>query len=46
MIGNEKVWEGIERLRIEETVDSDYFPVAIWIKGEGTRKKRGGEKTK
>lgn len=42
VIGDGEVWEKIERLKVEERVDSDHFPVAVWIKGDGgeTRKKK------
>lgn len=39
------MWEKIEKLKVEERMDSDHFPVAVWIKGGSgeTRKRRGEE---
>lgn len=41
VIENRVVRDKIERLQIEDNVDSDYHPVVIWIKGGGRGK---GEK--
>lgn len=43
VIGDGEVWEKIERLKVEERVDSDHFPVAFWIKGGDGGKKEWGE---
>ncbi|KMQ88770.1 hypothetical protein RF55_11684 [Lasius niger] len=40
VLGNEGVWEKIERLEIGEDIDSDHHPVICWIKGEGIWKKK------
>lgn len=39
MIGNRKVKERVERLEIEEKVDSDHHPVVVWVKGRRKGKK-------
>jgi len=43
-----QVWEVVNRVRVEDRIDSDHFPVMVEIKGKekGVRKKRGGEKVK
>lgn len=32
-----EVWERIETLRVEDRVESDHFPVVVWIKGKDRR---------
>ena len=52
VIGNEDTWEKVERLKVEERVDSDHQPLVVWVRGEmggnvdrrksGERGRRGG----
>lgn len=42
VIGDREVWDRIERIKVEERVDSDHFPVVVWMKGEDEGLKRGG----
>ncbi|XP_070157223.1 uncharacterized protein [Polyergus mexicanus] len=44
VLGNEGIWEKIERLKIGQDIDSDHHPVICWIKGEDSwKKKRKGK---
>ncbi|KAL6268235.1 hypothetical protein P5V15_001349 [Pogonomyrmex californicus] len=45
VIEDREVWEEVERLKVEERVDLDHFPVTVWIKGSDgrTRKRKGRE---
>lgn len=48
MIGNEKMREKVEKMVIENRIDSDYQPVSVWIRGGGRRRGsiKGGRKEK
>lgn len=39
VIGNDEVWERIERVKVEDKIESGHFRVVMWIKGGG----RGSE---
>ena len=46
IIGNEETWEKVERVKVEERVDSDHQPLVVWVRGEVggniERRKSGG----
>lgn len=47
VIGNEEVWERVERIKVEDMIESDHFPVVVWIiGGEIIRRKGGGRRKK
>lgn len=48
VIGDEEVWERVERIKVEDMIESDHFPVVVWIIGGGEiiRRKGGGRKKK
>lgn len=42
-----EMWDRIERLSVEDKVDSDHFPVMVWVRWEGERRRRrSGEERK
>ncbi|KAL6256772.1 hypothetical protein P5V15_011710 [Pogonomyrmex californicus] len=45
VVRDREMWDRIEKVRMEEKVDSDHFPVMVWIKGEeeGIRKRKSGK---
>ena len=42
VIGDEEVWEKVNRIRVEERIESDPFPVVVGIKGGEEREGRKG----
>jgi len=52
VIEDEEVWEKVDRIRVEDRIDSDHFPVVVWIKGderivrgsEGSRARHDGQR--
>jgi len=48
VVGDEELWEKISRIKVEDRIDSDHFPVMVEIKGKekGVGKKRGEGKVK
>lgn len=42
VLGDGRMRERVERMIIEDRVESDHHPVVVWMKGEGGRKDRGG----
>jgi len=33
-VGDEDVWERVCRIKVEDKIESDHFPVVVWVKGE------------
>lgn len=47
VMGNEEIWEKVRKIKVENRINSDHFPVVVWIKGEGgAGRKWGREKRK
>lgn len=48
VIGNEKMREKVEKMVVEDRINSDHQPVSIWIRGGGRRRGsiKGGRKGK
>lgn len=42
VIEDEEVWGRVERVRVEDRTESDHFPLAVWIRGEGKVSRRAG----
>lgn len=44
MIGDEEVWEKISKIKMADRINSNHFPLVVWIKRgeEGEGRKRGG----
>lgn len=38
MIRNEKMREKVEKMVVEDRIDSDHQPVSVWIRGGGRRR--------
>lgn len=38
VIGDE-VWEKVERVKVRDKIESNHFPVVVWIKGGGGHQK-------
>jgi len=34
VVGDEDVWERVYRIKVEDRMESDHFPVVVWVKGE------------
>lgn len=46
IIGNEDVWEKMQKMEVADRIDSDHFPAMVKLKGqreEGRRRKKGGD---
>lgn len=41
VIGDKEVWERVERDKVGEKIESDHFPVVVWIKGRDEIIRRG-----
>lgn len=41
VMGYERVWEMVVKLRVGEQIDSDHHPVMVRIKGRGVNRKTG-----
>lgn len=48
VLGDEEVWERAERIKVGENIESDHFPVMVWVKGGGENVRRigGGRRKK
>lgn len=47
VIGDEEVWERVTGLEVEDRIDSNHFPVIVWVGSEkGGKGKREGKKRK
>ncbi|KZC05855.1 hypothetical protein WN55_06852, partial [Dufourea novaeangliae] len=48
IIGNEETREKVEKMKVEERVESDHHPITVWVSGRGIggerRRKKFGEK--
>lgn len=41
VIGDEEIWERVERVKVEDKIESGHFPVVMWIKGGGGIRREG-----
>lgn len=45
IVGDEEVWEKVVRMKVEDRIDLDHFPVVGWIKEKREkRRERGRER--
>lgn len=42
---DEEGWKWVEKMEIEDKVDSDHQPMVVWLRGDGERGERDGGKT-
>lgn len=42
VIGDEEAWERVERVKVEDKVESGHIAVVMWIKGGGRGSEREG----
>lgn len=40
VLGNEESREKVNKMKVEERVDSDHQPITVWIEGRGWKKER------